>query len=201
MIPYPFYNNLKVTNFDNSHIPIPGFYDKTIPSFGFKGGSKCVQRCVTDCNDNCVPYCKFASNDKDVHSARVKDLKETNAKLQIEVDHLSSKFLREFNKNRPTYSYRSRTPRYGVNIQVGKGNRKSKKLVRKRKTRKGGLSFWGSTTDIKPCETACKRECPYQCKTICDRAVNDTSSDEERKEIESLLAQNQNLRNVITMYS
>ena len=169
MIPY---NNMKVTNFDNSHIPIPGFYDKTIPSFGFKGGSKCIQRCVTDCNDNCGTYCKLASKDDDIHSANLKDLKEINAKLQLEVDQLSSKFLREYNKKRTTNFYDSSTPRYGrydkygVNIQVGKGNRKSKKRLRKRKTRKGGLSFWGSTTDIKPCETACKRECPYQCKTI-----------------------------------
>jgi hypothetical protein len=127
---------------------------------------------VTDCNDNCGTYCKLASKDDDIHSANLKDLKEINAKLQLEVDQLSSKFLREYNKKRTTNFYDSSTPRYGrydkygVNIQVGKGNRKSKKRLRKRKTRKGGLSFWGSTTDIKPCETACKRECPYQCKTI-----------------------------------
>ena len=206
MIPYPFYNTMKVTNFDNSHIPIPGFYSNTVPSFGLKGGSKCVQKCIRDCNDNCGSYCKLASNNRDVHTDHLKDLKEINSKLQIEVDDLSSKFLRSHRKSKirhyNTHSNHipNRTPRY-INIQVGKGYKKSKKRYLQRKTRKGGLSIWGSTTDLKPCDTSCKKECPYQCKTICNRAVNNTSSDEEKKEIESILAQNQNLRNIITMYS
>ena len=205
------YNNMKFTNFDNSHIPIPGFYSNTVPSFGlrkiggYKGGSKCVQKCVTDCNDNCGPYCKLASSDDDIHTAHLKDLKEINAKLQKEVDHLSSKFLRSHRKDSKTHftssNRTSRTPRFINILQMGRGTQKSKKRYLRRKTRKGGLSFWGSTTDIKPCETSCKRECPYQCKTICNRAVNDTLSDEDKKEIENILAQNQNLRNAITLYS
>jgi len=203
--PYPFYDNMRVTNYDNSHIPIPGFYSKTVPSYGLVGGgSRCVQKCVKDCDENCGSYCKLALNDREVHSNRVKDLKEINASLKIEVDRLSSDFLKSNRKSKTRrYTYSTSTNRRTpyINIQVGKGTKKSKKRHLRRKTRKGGLSIWGSTADIKPCDTSCKRECPYQCKTICNQAVSDTSSDEEKKEIDYLLSQNQILRNAITMYS
>jgi len=220
--PYPFYKDMILTNYDNSHIPIPGFYSKTVPSFGLVGGgSNCEKKCVKDCEDNCGSYCKIASNDRDVHNANVKELKEINAKLKTQVDRLSYDFLRSHklkSRHTPSYhtpytqipssyrqipsyrDYTSRRLRPNVNINLG-GYKKSKKRNLRRKTRKGGLSIWGSTTDLKPCDTSCKRECPYQCKTICNRAVNDTLSDGEKNELQKLHSENQNLRNAITMYS
>jgi hypothetical protein len=199
---------MRFTNPDNSHIPIPGFYSKTVPSFGlapvggFRGGSNCVQKCVTDCEGNCGSYCKLASTDTDVHNAHLKDLKETVDKLQVELARKSSDFLKSVRRKKTSHSRtlnhtRTRTPRYNI-VQLG-GYKKSKKRLRK--TRKGGISFWGSTTELKPCENSCKKECPYQCKTICDRAARDTSTEEDKKEINDLNAQIQHLRNAIIMYS
>jgi hypothetical protein len=131
---------MRFTNVDNSHIPIPGFYSKTVPSFGlapvggFRGGSDCVQKCVTDCNGNCGSYCRLASTDTDVHTAHLKDLKETVNKLQVELARKSSEFLKSIKgsktsnsrtSNSKTRTPRTRTPRYNI-VQLG-GYKKIKK--------------------------------------------------------------------------
>jgi hypothetical protein len=140
----------------------------------------------------------------------LKKLQSINDELQKQVNLLAYKNLGKSTSKSTSKSTRKSTRKSTTNtpsktpipkkyyIQLGTGSRR--KRSRKRK-RKGGLSFWGSTTNVKPCESDCKTECPYQCKTICDRAIRYTASSEDQAKIKSLLAQNENLRNLILLYS
>lgn len=201
MNPYPFYSQMKFTNPTSSTFN-RNLYSNPNEKFRFTGGSNCEKKCVSDCDVNCGSYCKLASTDHEQHTHNLRQLERMNADLQKQVNTLAYKNL----MNPSTHSTRTTNPhtptRHTANkfyVQVGKGSRRSRKLRRSRKRRKGGLSFWGSSTDIKPCETDCKTECPYQCKNICDRAANHTASAEERSKIESLLAQNETYRNIIAV--
>jgi hypothetical protein len=141
----------------------------------------------------------------------LKKLQSINDDLQKQVNLLAyknlgksdSRSIRKSTRKSTQPNTPSKTPtlkKYYIQVGTGSRCKRSRKRSRKRK-RKGGLSFWGSTTNIKPCESDCKSECPYECKTICDRAIKYTASSEDRAKINSLLAQNENLRNLILVYS
>ncbi len=195
MNPYPFYDHMKFTNPTGSTFN-RYLYSNPNQTFGFRGGSTCVSKCVTDCNENCGSYCKLSSTDHEQHITHLKKLQEINADLQKQVNTLAYKNLRRRKSTRKSVRSSPRKTPKKYYIQLGT----SRKRARSRK-RKGGLSFWGSTTDVKPCETDCKSECPYQCKTVCNRATKYTASAEEKSKIDSLLAQNENLRNIISVYT
>ena len=188
---YPFYDHMKFTN------PTSSTFNRYLYSNEmFGGGSNCENKCVTDCDNNCGSYCKLASTDGNQHINHLKNLQLINDDLQKQVNALAYKNLLSRKSNRKSSRKSIQTPhktpkKYYVQLGTSRRSRK----------RKGGLSFWGATTDMKPCESNCKSECSYQCKNICRRAINHTASTEEKSKITSLLAQNENLRNIISVYT
>jgi hypothetical protein len=179
------YTNKDSSNFDFN------LYSRTVPRFGIKGGSKCLRKCTEKCAKNCDRYCQLASEDTIEHTNFIKKLEEERDRLRTTVKNLP---YRNTRRDRDDRRDDRRTP-VNHNYYIGyKGSSRRRPRTRRKR---GGLGFFGSTTDFKPCETDCKSNCSIGCTTLCDRAVKHTISKKDKEKIDAIRSEIELLTQII----
>lgn len=193
------YTNKDSSNFDFN------LYSRTVPRFGIKGGSKCSEKCTEKCAENCARYCQLASEDTIEHTNLLKKLREERDRLRTIVKNLPSRRTHHVKHRTPVHHSNHRTPVHHSshrtpvhhNYYIGYTGSSRRKSRTKRKRKRGGLGFFGTTTDFKPCETDCKSNCSIGCTTLCHRAVKYTVSKKDNEEIDAIRSEIELLSRII----
>lgn len=139
----------------------PELYSKQV------GGNKCTMVCKKKCKKNCSTYCQLAKSD-DGFKEVLRTLKEKRDKLKEKLKDLESKEkeydqfrIRELIRN----SYYQDERDYLRRLKKG-GTRRRRKA---RQTR-GGISWFGNSSSLAPCEKSCTDKCDSKCSEVCTDA-------------------------------
>ena len=173
------YTNKDSSNFDFN------LYSRTVPRFGIKGGSKCTEKCTEKCAENCARYCQLVSENSIEHTNLLKKLQDERDRLRTIVKHYRHTRVRHFKHRTPIHH----------NYYIGYKGSSRRRSRTKRK--RGGLGFFGTTTDLKPCETDCKSNCSIVCTTLCQRAVKYTVPKKDKEEIDAIRSEIELLTRII----
>jgi hypothetical protein len=175
------------TNKDSSNFNF-NLYSRTTPRYGIRGGSRCVSKCTEKCAENCSRYCKIASEDSIEQTNKIKSLEDTRDLLRKTVNSLP--------RQKPTPVHHHYYTNYPMTYRNG-----GRRRVRRKRTRKGGFGFFGSTPDLKPCEIDCKSNCSQGCTTLCDNAVKYTISKKDKEKMDTIRSEIELLRRIIATHS
>ena len=157
------------------------YTNKTASNFNFKlysklvGGNKCVKHCKKKCKDKCRGVCKTAYDDTEQHDEEYTKLEK---KLKGLIQKLEDVKAEKLKKLKSVLDPAARYTRY--DNRFDRYRYRGGRRTRKRRTRKGGLSFFGNTSHLSDCEDGRNNNCSDNCNLLCDNAISMTTKHKEK---------------------